>query len=97
MKRDLRWFISELEKKGDLIRVKDSLSPILEISEFTDRISKMHGPGLFFENVEGHNIPVVTNLFGSMDRMALALGVENLDEIGERIDSLLKELIPPLE
>ncbi len=97
MKRDLRWFISELEKRGDLIRVKEKLSPILEISEFTDRISKMYGPGLFFENVEGHNIPVVTNLFGSMDRMALALGVESLDEIGERIDSLLKQLIPPLE
>ncbi|NOZ14109.1 MAG: menaquinone biosynthesis decarboxylase [Acidobacteria bacterium] len=97
MKRDLRRFISELEKKGDLLRVSAQLDPELEICEFTDRISKMNGPGLLFENPKGSSIPVVTNLFGSMDRMALALGVEKVDDIAFRIETLMRELIPPLE
>jgi len=97
MKRDLRWFISELEKRGELFKVKDELSPELEICEFTDRISKLYGPGLYFENPKGFDIPVVTNLFGSMDRMALALGVEDINQIGDKIEHLMKSLIPPTE
>lgn len=97
MKRDLRWFISELEKKGELLRVSARLNPELEICEFTDRISKIQGPGLLFESPEGSSIPVVTNLFGSMERMALALGVVKLDDIALRIETLMQEMIPPLE
>ncbi|PJB78658.1 MAG: menaquinone biosynthesis decarboxylase [Acidobacteria bacterium CG_4_9_14_3_um_filter_49_7] len=97
MNRDLRWFISELEKQDKLLRVSEEIDPELEICEFTDRISKMNGPGLLFENPTGSRIPVVTNLFGSMDRMALALGVDNLDDIAHRIESLMEEMIPQLE
>lgn len=97
MKRDLRWFIRELEQRGDLLRVSRDLNPELEISEFTDRVSKINGPGLFFENPTGSDMPVVTNLFGSMDRMALACGVDRLDDIADRIEEMMQSLIPPLD
>jgi len=97
MKRDLRWFIRELASRNELLRVTAPLDPKLEICEFTDRISKLEGPGLIFENVPGYDMPVVTNLFGSMDRMALALGVDRLDDIADRIEGLMKELMPPME
>jgi len=65
------------------------VSADLEISEITDRVSKAGGPALLFENVRGYETPVVINLFGSNDRMAWALGVNALDELGERISKWL--------
>lgn len=97
MKRDLRWFMDELEKRNQLLKVSHELNPELEICEFTDRISKLEGPGLLFENPTGSRMPVVTNLFGSMDRMALACGVDNLDDIADRIEDMMQSLVPPLE
>jgi 4-hydroxy-3-polyprenylbenzoate decarboxylase len=82
---DLREFIALLEKRGQLQRIKASVSPELEITEITDRVSKAGGPALLFENVQGYDMPVVINLFGSAERMSWALGVENLDELGDRI------------
>lgn len=88
--KDLREFIEVLEKKGLLKRIKTQVSAELEITEILDRVVKNNGPALLFENVKGYKIPVFANAFGTMERMCLALGVNNLDEIGERIRKLLE-------
>ncbi|MCS7284809.1 MAG: UbiD family decarboxylase, partial [Hydrogenobacter thermophilus] len=76
---DLREFLKTLEREGELARIKEPLSPILEISEVTDRVSKTPGGGkaLLFEKVEGYSVPVLTNMLGSEKRIKLALGYEN--------------------
>jgi 4-hydroxy-3-polyprenylbenzoate decarboxylase len=89
--RDLREFIAILEQKGLLKRIKAEVDPYLEICEITDRVSKEKGSknvALYFENVKGSNFPVVTNILGSMERMAMGLGVNGLDEIGARIKGM---------
>ena len=106
---DLRDWIKTLEKHGELRRIREEVSPELEITEITDRVSKMgfrssrgsapkpekDGPALLFENVKGHpGHKVLINQFGSERRMALALGVERIDEIAERIQGLMN-LKPP--
>src|SRR5215469_1704362 len=83
--QDLREFIALLEKRGQLQRISAPVSPELEITEITDRVSKAGGPALLFENVQGYDMPVVINLFGSPERMSWALGVNTLDELGDRI------------
>ena len=99
--KDLQAFVKALEKKGELVRIKEPVSPYLEITEITDRVCKRYGPALLFENVSGYDIPVLTNAFGSFKRICMALGVDNLDELGEHIleflqleapDSLIKKL-----
>jgi 4-hydroxy-3-polyprenylbenzoate decarboxylase len=82
---DLREFLALLDKRGQLQRITAPVSPILEITEITDRVSKAGGPALLFESVVGYDVPVAINLFGSEDRMSWALGVNNLDELGDRI------------
>ena len=103
---DLREWIRALEKQGELKRIREEVSPELEITEITDRVSKMGarggaaryapgGPALLFENVKGHpGQTVLINQFGSERRMAMALGVERVDEIAERITGLL-HMKPP--
>ena len=88
-------FIERLEIDGELLRINESVSPILEIAEITDRVSKKAGGGkaLLFENVEGSSMPVLINAFGSTKRMNLALGVHNIEDIAKRIESYIK--IPP--
>ncbi len=88
--KDIREFIEVLEKKGLLKRIRTEVSAELEITEILDRAVKKKGPALLFENVRGHKIPVFANAFGTMERMCLALGVDNLDEIGARIQKLLQ-------
>lgn len=88
--RDLSAFISELEKRGELKRIRRRVSPILEITEITDRISKAGGPALLFENVEGSSCPLLINAFGSLSRMALALGAASLEEPAARVGELLE-------
>jgi 4-hydroxy-3-polyprenylbenzoate decarboxylase len=86
---DLRDWIKTLEKHGELKRIREEVSPELEITEITDRVSKSGGPALLFENVKGHpGHKVFINQFGSERRMALALGVDNLNDIAERITGL---------
>jgi 4-hydroxy-3-polyprenylbenzoate decarboxylase len=94
--RDMREFIRLLESKGLLKRISVEVDPILEIAEITDRVCKSAGGGyaLFFENVRGSQYPVVTNLFGSFQRMALALQVDRIDDIGRRIEELLNQAPP---
>lgn len=83
--KNLNEFIRFLEKKNELIRVAEPVSPILEITEIVDRTSKRGGPALLFENPIGHDIPIVINLFGSQKRVNLALEVDSLDILAQRI------------
>ncbi len=94
--KDLRDFIKVLDKKDQLLRIKTEVDPLLEITEITDRICKSPGGGkaLFFEKVKGSSFPVVTNLFGSFDRMCLSLEVNRLDDIAHRIEELLNQAPP---
>ena len=92
---NLREFIKNLEKAGELKRIKNLASPDLEITEITDRISKAVGPALLFEKVEGSKMPLLINAFGSKKRMAIALNVKNLDEIAAEIETLI-HIEPPV-
>jgi len=92
---DLRDWIKTLEDHGELKRIREEISPELEITEITDRVSKSSGPALLFENVKGHpSHQVFINQFGSQRRMALALGVNSLDEIANRITALFNLKAP---
>lgn len=88
---NLRDFIEFLESKGDVKRIRTEVSSYLEISRFTDHESKSPdgGKALLFEKVRGSSFPVVTNAFGSPRRICQALGVDHLDQLGERIEKLL--------
>ncbi|WP_373498779.1 menaquinone biosynthesis decarboxylase [Desulfococcus sp.] len=96
MYRHLREFLAALEREGEVLHVADEVSPCLDISKITDRESKRPGGGkaLFFEKVKGSAFPVATNIFGSMKRMCMALGVKDLDEPGRRIKEFV-EFHPP--
>ncbi len=90
---DLREFIAALDSRGWLKRIDRPVDCELEITEITDRVSKLGGAknvALLFENVRGYDIPVLTNAFGSMERMALALGVEKVDDVAAGLRELLK-------
>ncbi|MBF8266690.1 MAG: UbiD family decarboxylase [Dehalococcoidia bacterium] len=87
--KDIREFIAFLESKGELVRIKTPVSCELEITEITDRVVKRGGPALLFENVEGYHMPVLINTYGSARRTAWALGVERLDDLGDRVRRLL--------
>ncbi|HEY7912266.1 MAG TPA: menaquinone biosynthesis decarboxylase [Blastocatellia bacterium] len=86
--QDLRQFISALEKRGELKRIRAEVDPELEITEITDRVSKRGGPALLFENVRGHDIPVLINALGSRERMLMGLGVRDYSEVTGRIIEL---------
>ena len=94
--KNIQDFISELEKIGELKRIKDEVSTDIEISKITDAESKLPGGGkaLLFENVNDSSFPVATNLFGSDKRMSMALGVPSLKQAGDEIEALTK-LSPP--
>ena len=87
--KDLRDFIRFLEQKGDLKRITTPVSCELEIAEICDRVVKRGGPALLFEHVEGYDVPVLINMYGTEQRMAWALGVEKLDDLVTRITGLL--------
>ena len=91
---NLRDFVKALEQEGELKRIKTEVSPDLEISQITDRVSKAEGPALLFENVAGSQMPLLINAFGSYKRMAMALGVDDLNEIANEIEGMIK-LDPP--
>lgn len=95
--KDLSDFINVLKSADELIEIDFPVSSELEITEITDRASKNIGipnKALLFKNVQGFDMPVLTNAFGSEKRMAMALEVENLDEIAARIRYLLKPDVP---
>jgi 4-hydroxy-3-polyprenylbenzoate decarboxylase len=87
---DLRQWIAALERAGELKKIRTEVDPILEITEITDRVSKRGGPGLLFQNIKGHSgHQVLINQFGSTRRMNLALEVNSLDEVAERIRAFM--------
>lgn len=89
-------FIQLLEAKNELVRVKEFVSPELEITEITDRFSKHNGKALLFENT-GTAFPLLINAMGTERRMCLALGVESLDDIGKEIMALAGKMMMPRE
>jgi 4-hydroxy-3-polyprenylbenzoate decarboxylase len=92
----LNHFVDLLDRKGQLIRIKQYVDPILEIAEVTDRVCKQTGGGkaLLFENT-GTDFPVLTNAFGSDERISLALGISNPDEAAANIESLFQYFTQP--
>ena len=94
---DLRDFIEKLEALGELKRIGTEIDPNLEMTEICDRVLKAGGPALLFENPKGHSVPVLGNLFGTPERVALAMGqasVAALREVGELL-AFLKQPEPP--
>jgi len=89
-----REFIARLEREGELRRIRERVSPRLEITEIATRVMHAGGPALLFENVEGSPYPLSINLMGSARRMAMALGVDDLEEIAARIEGLLDTRVP---
>ncbi|MFQ5840435.1 MAG: menaquinone biosynthesis decarboxylase [Candidatus Methylomirabilales bacterium] len=87
---DLREFLKVLDREGELRRITVPVDPILEISEITDRVTKVGGPALLFEQPKGSRIPVLINTFGSEHRMKLALGVESLSSLADMLTELLE-------
>ena len=96
---DLRDFIAQLEKLGELKRIVLEVDPVLEMTEIADRVLRAGGPALLFEKPRGHTIPVLANLFGSPRRVALGMGEDgdwqtSLREVGKLL-AYLKEPEPP--
>ena len=94
MFEDLRDYLNALEKRGELKKIKKEVDPVLEMGHIADRIVKQKGPALLFENVKGSNISVVMNLFGTERRMAFALGVEDLNDLEEKLKDFLEPEAP---
>jgi 4-hydroxy-3-polyprenylbenzoate decarboxylase len=89
-----REFIQALDRAGELVRITAEVDPELEISEISARVMREYGPALLFENVKGSSMPLLINAYGSARRMGMALGVTELDEVSDRITSLV-EIKPP--
>ncbi len=95
--RDLRDFLNLLEQKGQLKRIGIEVDPNLEMTEIADRVLRAGGPALLFEKVKGHTMPVLANLFGTPERVALGMGqdsVSALREVGETL-AFLRQPEPP--
>jgi 4-hydroxy-3-polyprenylbenzoate decarboxylase len=94
---DLREFMAFLEQRGELVRIKREVDPNLEMTEISDRTLRAKGPALLFENPKGYDTPVLCNLFGTPDRVAMGMGQENvsaLRDVGTLL-AFLKEPEPP--
>ena len=96
MVNNLRQFIDVLDAAGELTHVTKEVDPVLEISRLTDRESKkpQGGKALFFAHVHGSEFPVATNLFGSPQRIRMALNVDELEDLGRRVQRY-NDLHPP--
>ncbi|RMG60336.1 MAG: 3-octaprenyl-4-hydroxybenzoate decarboxylase, partial [Gammaproteobacteria bacterium] len=95
--RDLRAFVEGLEQRGALHRIRHEVDPNLEMTEISDRVLRRGGPALLFENPKGSDIPVLTNLFGTPERVAWGMGEESVEALREvgRLLAMLKEPDPP--
>ena len=96
MYKDLNAFIEALDKERELARISEPVNPDLEIAAVTDRVSKSPGggPALLFEKPTGSDMPVAINLYGSMKRMCMALGVKSLDDLAREIEELTNPKMP---
>jgi 4-hydroxy-3-polyprenylbenzoate decarboxylase len=93
---DLNDFLADLDKRKLLTRITESVSPDLEVAAVIDRACKRSngGPALLFEKPSGFDIPVAANVFGSLERMCLALGVKTLDDLAVEINTLMTPQVP---
>src|SRR5256714_12908644 len=91
---DLKDYLAALERAGELRRVAVPVDPTLEISEIVTRTVRGGGPALLFEKPTRGEMPVAINLFGTHRRMAMALGVDDVNEIGARIGELIRPEVP---
>ena len=91
---DLREFIAALEKNQELKRIPFEVDPILEIAEFADRAVKAGGPALLFEKPKGYGIPVLINSYASMRKMQIALEVDSVETVAQRISEYLEMRMP---
>jgi 4-hydroxy-3-polyprenylbenzoate decarboxylase len=91
---DLQGAVAFLEQRGELARIRESLSPHLEITEVTDRVVKKGGPALLFESPTGFAYPVLTNLYGSMERIRHIFDINSMDDLGRRFEEYL-HMEPP--
>jgi 4-hydroxy-3-polyprenylbenzoate decarboxylase len=89
MYKNLGTYIAELERRHELLRVREEVSCELEITEIADRMVKNAGPALLFEKVQGRDFPVAIGLYGTAARTALAMGVPSLDALAERVRKLM--------
>ena len=94
---DLRDFIAQLERLGELRRIGVEIDPKLEMTEICDRVLRAQGPAILFERPKGYGIPVLANLFGTPKRVALGMGEDSVDSLREvgRLLAYLKEPEPP--
>lgn len=95
--KDLRDFITQLEQRGELVRISQPVDPVLEMTEIADRTLRGEGPALLFEKPKGFNTPVLVNLFGTPKRVALGMGQEEVSALREvgKLLAFLKEPEPP--
>jgi len=95
--KDLRDFINLLEQRGELKRISLEVDPYLEMTEICDRTLRAKGPALLFENVKNSDVPVLGNLFGTPERVALGMGEESVEALREvgKVLAMLKEPEPP--
>lgn len=95
--KDLRDFIEQLEARGKLLRITQSIDTDLEMTEIADRTLRAGGPALLFENPKGHDMPVLANLFGTPERVAMGMGQDNVEALREvgKLLAYLKEPDPP--
>src|SRR4051812_29914125 len=96
MYSDLNDFIADLDRRKLVARVKEPVSPDLEMAAVIDRACKSAGggPAILFEKPAGFDIPVAANVFGSLERMCLALGVKSLDDLAAEINTLMTPQMP---
>src|SRR5438067_13868595 len=94
---DLRDFISQLQRMGELKPISVPVSPYLEMTEVCDRTLRAAGPALLFEHPTGHKVPVLGNLFGTPRRVALGMGADDVKELRKigHVLARLKEPEPP--
>ena len=92
--RNLRQCVQDLEAAGQLLRIEDEVDAQLEAAEIHRRVFRSGGPALWYANVKGCRFPMLSNLFGTMERMCLALGVKSLDEIGARVADIIEPEVP---
>jgi 4-hydroxy-3-polyprenylbenzoate decarboxylase len=92
--KNLQEFIHTLEDEGELVRIKEFVDPVLEITEVYDRVVKHQGPALLFENT-GTDFPLLINMMGTERRMCKVLGVDELDDVSKDIEQLMQQLMKP--
>ena len=92
--KDLRDWIDMLRDAGELVEIDAEVDPYLEITEITDRTTKAGGPALLFTNVKGSDMPVLINQFGSDKRLNMAFGVDDINDVAERIENLIEMQMP---